>query len=264
MRVNKKGITINYITIMNWFWLEVPHTVGYRPLYGILFFAIVDGINRNFWQPNTIMDYGQLFNKCKFTKEVYLNGRNWLAENNFIEFIPGKNNMQMASFSIGSAVGIHTGHPTGTLTDERQENLPGSLPITLAVTLPNIKPKTNKHLKDKLKTIDINISFDEFWKLYDKKIGHHVAEKLWIDLTNEERSETMEHIPLYKMGRAQEFQKDPANYLRQKTFKDQIRYTKAEPVSIYSRESTYKSSSPVEAAYLDRLRRPQNSFMPHK
>lgn len=210
----------NYIKIINWFWREIPHTEGYRPLYGLLFLAIVDGINRNDWRPNTPMDYERIVNKCKFTKEVYLSGRMWLMNNGFIEFTPGKNNMQIACFSLGPAVGnptgIPTGIPTGVDSNQRSEILPVSLPIIN-------KPQTNKTVNLKPNKIDLNIPFSEFWNLYDKKVGNKKAEILWIKLSNDERSIAMEHITQYKLSQPdKQFRKDPATYLNNKSFNDEI------------------------------------------
>ena len=211
---------MNYIKIINWFWAEVPYTDGYRPLYGILFFALVDGINKNQWRQNTPMDYERIINKCRFTKEVYLKGRQWLMENNFILYIPGKNNNQMAQFSIGPAVGNPTSNPTGTPTTNEEENLP----VTIPVRLPIIKQETNKPIKDKHKTFELNISFENFYDLYDKKRGNiEKLKKAWLSLTNEERQLAMDHIPKYKLSQPdKQYRKDPATYLNNKSFNDEI------------------------------------------
>lgn len=249
---------------MNWFWEVVPYVKGYRPLYGILFFGIVDSVNKNRWRPVTRMDCERIVNKCGFTKEVYYQGRRWLAENNFIEFTPGINNFQMASFSLGSAVGIPAGTLqgklpstlTGTLTEEGQENLLASIP--------NNKNKTNKELKDKPETNILNIPFTEFWNLCTRKVGYDEALEFWKNLTNEERSTAMEHIPKYNITVMEKYHLGPAKYLRIKTFNDKIANTKEVQVSIYSKESTYIPSGSAEVEYFARLRGKRNSFMSQK
>jgi hypothetical protein len=67
------------------------------------------------------------------------------------------------------------------------------------------------------------IEFARFWDLYDKKVGKEKAEKLWLKLTDEERENAMNHIPGYKRAQAdKQYRKDPATYLRNKSFNDEI------------------------------------------
>jgi len=43
----------------------------------------------------------------------------------------------------------------------------------------------------------LNITFDDFWNLYDKKVGKDGIEKKWQSLTNKERLAAMEYLPAY-------------------------------------------------------------------
>ena len=74
---------------------------------------------------------------------------------------------------------------------------------------------TNKH---------INISFSEWWDLYDKKVGDKTKlEKKWNNLTNAEREKAMEHTVLYKHSQLdKKFRKNPETYLNNKSFNDEI------------------------------------------
>ena len=74
---------------------------------------------------------------------------------------------------------------------------------------------TNKH---------INISFSEWWDLYDKKVGDKTKlEKKWNNLTNGEREKAMEHTVLYKHSQLdKKFRKNPETYLNNKSFNDEI------------------------------------------
>ena len=74
---------------------------------------------------------------------------------------------------------------------------------------------TNKH---------INISFSEFWDLYDKKVGSRSKlEKKWNSLTNEQREIAMKHIPKYKTSQPdKKFRKNPETYLNNESFYDEI------------------------------------------
>lgn len=225
---------MNYLKLINWFWKEVPHYEGYRPLYGILFLAIVDGVNKNDWRPNTTIEYDRIINKCKFTKEVYLNGRRWLMSKQLIEFTPGKNNMLIARFSLGPAVGKPTGTPTGEQDKQWEENIPAPLPADLPVCPPII----NK--QETLNTKHINIAFDNFWNMYDKKVGlKNEVERKWQSLTDTEREKVITHIPLYtKATQEKKFRKDPATYLDKKAWLDEI----VQPTHDFQKEILLKKS----------------------
>lgn len=70
----------------------------------------------------------------------------------------------------------------------------------------------------------INISFSEFWDLYDKKVGSRSKlEKKWNALTNEQREVAMKHIPKYKISQPdKKFRKNPETYLNNESFYDEI------------------------------------------
>ena len=76
---------MNYIKLVNWFWENVIYLDGYKSDYGILFFTIVDSINRNEWKPTEI-EYDRIINKSKIGKRMYLDARSWLSNNNVISF----------------------------------------------------------------------------------------------------------------------------------------------------------------------------------
>lgn len=71
---------------------------------------------------------------------------------------------------------------------------------------------------------NINIEFDIFWDLYDKKVGEKVKlKKKWNSLTDKERETAINHIPLYKKSKPdKQFRKDPQTYLNNKSFNDEI------------------------------------------
>jgi hypothetical protein len=69
----------------------------------------------------------------------------------------------------------------------------------------------------------LNISFDEFYNLYDKKRGREKSFRLWRALNDDERKKAMEHIPDYKLSNPdKQFRKDPKTYLSEKAFNDEI------------------------------------------
>ena len=70
----------------------------------------------------------------------------------------------------------------------------------------------------------INISFEDWWILYDKKVGNkNMLSKKWDRLTNEERELAMNHTKEYKKHNTdKQFRKNPESYLNQKSFNDEI------------------------------------------
>lgn len=65
--------------------------------------------------------------------------------------------------------------------------------------------------------------FDDFWKLYDKRVGKQKCIKLWGKLTLSEQAECMKYIPLYKQAQPdKQFRKNPETFLRNKSWNDEI------------------------------------------
>jgi hypothetical protein len=66
--------------------------------------------------------------------------------------------------------------------------------------------------------------FEEFWNLYDKKVGE--KEKImnkWSDLSNEEIDLIFEYVPKYKQSEPnKKYRKDPAAFLNQRAWNNEI------------------------------------------
>ncbi len=128
---------------------------GYKATHALLFFAIIDSINRNKWAP-TSLPYEYLVNKCRFGKRVYLESREWLIHNHLIKMIPGKNAFQMARFSLGVAVLNST--TNSTTTNEIAVPNDTSTSTTNSTTTTPLTAPINKHKTNKHKTINISKS----------------------------------------------------------------------------------------------------------
>jgi hypothetical protein len=70
----------------------------------------------------------------------------------------------------------------------------------------------------------INILFDTFWILYDKKIGDKKKlENKWIKLTNIDREKIIQHVPKYKLSQPdKQYRKNPETYLNNHSWNDEI------------------------------------------
>lgn len=68
------------------------------------------------------------------------------------------------------------------------------------------------------------LTFDEFWELYDKKVGDKTKIKKKFESINEtERQKIIEHLPLYKESTPdKKFRKDPQTYINNKSWNDEI------------------------------------------
>lgn len=66
-------------------------------------------------------------------------------------------------------------------------------------------------------------SFEQFWNLYDKKVGRPKCEKLWKKLSTKEKHNCLSYIPLYKLAQPdKQFRKNPETFLRNKSWYDEI------------------------------------------
>ena len=69
----------------------------------------------------------------------------------------------------------------------------------------------------------INIPFDKFWSMYDKKQDRAKCEKKWNALTNEERLLTMNHLPAYIQSTPnKQYRKHPATYLNGEAWNNEV------------------------------------------
>ena len=90
----------------------------------------------------------------------------------------------------------------------------------------------HKHMEDENENEDVNVivikdnvefPFDEFWNLYDKKVGRPKCEKKWNNLTSNEQALAMIFIPEYKTAQPEKrYRKNPETFLNNKGWHDEI------------------------------------------
>jgi len=94
------------------------------------------------------------------------------------------------------------------------------------------KSSKGKEKKEKEKK-EINITFDTFWNLYDKKEGRVKAEEKWNTLTDDDRQKIINTLPSFLSKiRDKQYQPHPTTYLNQKRWMDFV-------------EEKVKTSSPI-------------------
>jgi hypothetical protein len=86
-----------------------------------------------------------------------------------------------------------------------------------ATEMPQIKVK-------EIKVKEINISFDSFWDLYDKKVGDKdKLKRKWESFGDSERLSIMEYIPKYKLNQPdKKFRKDPQTFFNNNSWNDEL------------------------------------------
>ena len=84
--------------------------------------------------------------------------------------------------------------------------------------------RDNKEIKKETNSDTLNVSFDDFWNLYDKKVGDKEKIKTkWTKLKDSDREAIMKHLPLYKKSQPnKKYRKNPETYLNQKSWNDEI------------------------------------------
>jgi len=86
------------------------------------------------------------------------------------------------------------------------------------------KQKQETETKLEIESEKVNVPFDSFWDLYDKKVGEKgKLFKKWLKLSDDERVKIIEHIPQYKLAQPdKKYRKNPETYLNNKSWNDEI------------------------------------------
>ena len=80
-----------------------------------------------------------------------------------------------------------------------------------------------KDIKSRSSNKDSLKEFDEFWSVYDKKIGRDKSYALWNKLSKKDKEDCMKFVPLYIKERTnKQYRKNPETFLRNKSWNDEI------------------------------------------
>jgi len=70
---------------------------------------------------------------------------------------------------------------------------------------------------------NINIPFEKFWDLYDKKVDRAKCEPKWKKLKDSERESIMQYIPKYKKSEPnKKYRKNPETFLNKRSWENEI------------------------------------------
>ena len=94
-------------------------------------------------------------------------------------------------------------------------------------------------------TLFTNKDFEDFWNLYDKKVGKMNALKEWKKLKPLEIERIFEHVPFYLRTREKQYRKDPERYLKHKIFMDEIGEVKKTPIRVHEEVKREEKKEPI-------------------
>ena len=114
--------------------------------------------------------------------------------------------------------------------------------VTTSYTEKELDIELEKEL-DKEK--EINIPFDEFWKLYKKKIEKAKCIEKWNKLKNTDRELIIKHIPVYEKSLSDiKYLKNPTTYLNSKMWLDDFEEVQIKEKKSFTRQiGDYKIQS---------------------
>ena len=90
-----------------------------------------------------------------------------------------------------------------------------------------------------------DVSFEAFWKAYDKKVAKEKSMKLWHKLSKKEKAECMAYVPHYvEASPDKQYRKNPDTFLRNKCWHDEIinRNNRPKQLSPEEQEREYLNS----------------------
>lgn len=105
--------------------------------------------------------------------------------------------------------------PGKTVSDNLENEIPDNPPKP---------PEGEKEKSCAKKEKEPNYSFEEFWDVYDKKVGKkELLIKKWLKLSDEERELAMSYIPKYKLSQPdKQYRKNPETFLNNKSWNDEL------------------------------------------
>lgn len=103
---------------------------------------------------------------------------------------------------------------------KKEEDIPAHSPDHMD----NICETHDQHMVNVNVNKNINIEFNVFWDLYDKKVGEKTKiEKKWNTLSNADRESIMEYLPKYVASTPEKrYRKNPEVFLNNKSWNDEI------------------------------------------
>jgi hypothetical protein len=194
-----------------WNWcFENPEKI--RPNHSAMYFFIIEHSNRLGWKDKFGLPMQMTMDAIGIKNyKTYSNTLSDLVDFGFVKIVEKSKNQYSATII---ALTKNTKANTKALSKATLKHSQKQVQSTVCIDIPiNQEPINN-----------INISFDTFWNLYNKKQGDKEAcEKKWIKLTDTDRQKIIDTLPLFLSKITdKQFQPLPATYLNQKRWNDEI------------------------------------------
>jgi hypothetical protein len=215
MAENKKS---GYELSRDWFdfCFENPELIS--PNHSAIYFFAIEHCNRLGWKGKFGFPTQMTMDAIGIRKhQTYIRYFNDLVAWGFFLLIQKSKNQYSANIisifsampKIGKALDkAIIKHGAKQIASIGQSNSSVSKPLTKE------EPLTNK---------PINIEFDIFWNLYDKKVSKDKCENKWNKLTDNERQLAIDFIPKYKLSQPnKKYRKNPETFLNNKSWNDEI------------------------------------------
>lgn len=192
-----------------------PHKV--KPIHYAIFYFSIEHCNRLGWKENFGFP-SQMVMEAIGVKNwrTYSSGLNDLAEFGFIKIIEKSQNQYSSNIiAIVNFTKAHTKPLDKALSNHHTNHSQSTVSID--------KQDNNKQINNITIDLDIYPTFEDFWNLYDYKVGLETTQKKWKLLNQKEKELIMDYLPHYKLSTPdKKFRKHPSTFLNQKTYKDEI------------------------------------------
>jgi hypothetical protein len=182
-----------------------------------VYYALLDMNNQSKWSEEFDVDFGYMLSLAKVDKTTYYKALAFLKEIGCIStYTKGVNHYSRAKVSLCLLYENSIGKPEGNSETNHASNHP-----------------SNRNNIETVNTEKENeISFDQFWNLYDKKTGKDKALKKWTSLKDSEREIILSAVSSYiESTPDKKFRKDPLTYLNGRHWEDEIISDKKESLT---------------------------------
>lgn len=111
--------------------------------------------------------------------------------------------------------------------DGQARTVDGNLRTNDGQVTAEVEEEEKKEVETEVEHEDARVTlwptFDDFWTKYAKKVDRLKCEKIWKKISQEAREKIMEHLERYVRSTPEiQFRKDPATYLRNKSWENEI------------------------------------------
>ena len=198
--------------------------------------------------------YESIAKTCEISRRSVISHIQWLEEHGFLRIEKRYNAAESKNFSNNYHLTLRNGKQAVKTKCKSSTSAANSLGGANAAlggandSLSNGENAAPKPISKPInESIKVNVPFDDFWNLYDKKRGDKdKIEKKWQSLKDSEREAIMNHLPLYKKSQPnKKYRKDPSTYLNNKSWNDEIIFDDGQQPVSHEFHPSHIVSAPV-------------------